>query len=556
MQRPLQGLRHASVFRESLAGLTLLAIAVPLNIGYAQIAGLPVTAGLYALIVPALVYVILVSSRQVVASPDAAAAALVFSSLVGLGVGEDDFAEMAAAQAILCGLALLIAAVLRWGFLANFLSHPILIGFVAGLALEVLVSQVRKMLGVASGHADGFFREVVELITRIPEASAPSVLLSVCALVILVGGRRLLPKAPWALLVLILATFITAGFHLDQVGVAVLGEVEAGPPQFAFPTLSFSQWASLIPSALALALITMAEGVLLSRSYGEQRGYRTDSDQDLLAFGAANVAAGLSMSFAVGSSTSRTAATDQLGSRTQLPSLIMAAGAVLLLLFGTDVLAQIPTPVIGAVVAVAVFNLLGMRDFIQLARTSPYEFGIGAVCLLGVLILGPLQGLAIAFILSLVNLARRAATPQVDALASGDADAFTEIIETPEPGELLVIRLAGQVFFANAPAISEQVTALVDAAGPETTGLVLDAEGISDVDATGAGDLRRLLDALEGRGIRVVFARVRPRLRERLETFGLLEGIGQFTTNRDAVKALAGPSSSKSSSEPRRGGHA
>lgn len=553
MQRPLQGLRRASIVRESLSGLTLLAIAVPLNIGYAQIAGLPVTAGLYALIVPTLVYVLLVSSRQVVASPDAAAAALVFSSLVGLGVGEDDFAEMAAAQAILCGLALLIAAVLRWGFLANFLSHPILIGFVAGLALEVLVSQVRKMLGNSAGDADGFFREIVELIARVPEASGPSILLSACALVILIGGRRLLPKAPWALLVLILATLLTAVFRLDQAGVAVLGEVDAGPPQFAFPTLSFSQWVSLIPSALALALITMAEGVLLSRSYGEQRGYRTDSDQDLLAFGAANVAAGLSMSFAVGSSTSRTAAMDQLGSRTQLPSIIMAAGAVLLLLFGTDVLSQIPTPVIGAVVAVAVLNLLGVRDLIQLARTSPYEFGIGTVCLLGVLILGPLQGLAIAFILSLVNLARRAATPQVDALASGDADAFTEIIETPEPGEPLVIRLAGPVFFANASAISEQVTALVDAAGPETTGLVLDAEGISDVDATGAGDLRRLLHALDGRGIRVVFARVRPPLRERLEIFGLLEGIGQFPTNRNAVKALASSSSGGSSPAPRRG---
>lgn len=543
MRRPLQGLRHASIVRESSAGLTLLAIAVPLNIGYAQIAGLPVTAGLYALIVPTLVYVILVSSRQVVASPDAAAAALVFSSLVGLGVGEEDFAAMAAAQAILCGLALIIAAVLRWGFLANFLSHPILVGFVAGLALEVLVSQVRKMLGVASGDADGFFREIVELITRVPEASWPSVLLSVCALVILIGGRRLLPAVPWALLVLVLATLLTAAFRLDQAGVAVLGEVDAGPPQFAFPTLSLDQWASLIPSALALALITMAEGVLLSRSYGEQRGYRTDSDRDLLAFGAANVAAGLSMSFAVGSSTSRTAAMDQLGSRTQLPSIIMAAGAVLLLLFGTDVLAQIPAPAIGAVVAVAVLNLLGIRDFIRLARTTPYEFGIGVVCLLGVLILGPLQGLAVAFLLSLVNLARRAATPQIDVLAAGDADAFTEIVATPEPGEPLVIRLAGHVFFANASAIVERVTALVDAAGPETSGLVFDAEGISDIDATGAGDLRRLLDVLDARGMRVVVARVRPRLRERLDTFDLLDGIEQFPTNREAVTALAGPPS-------------
>ncbi|MGV2983821.1 SulP family inorganic anion transporter [Microbacterium sp. AGC85] len=535
MQRPLQGLHRGNLLRESVVGLTLLAIAVPLNIGYAQIAGLPVTAGLYALVVPTLVYVALVSSRQVVASPDAAAAALVFSSLVGLGVGQDDFADMAAAQAILCGLALAIASVLRWGFLANFLSKPILIGFIAGLALEVLVSQVRKMLGTPAHESAGFFRELADLVTRVPEASIPSVLLSAGALLVLLLGRRVLPKAPWALMVLVIATVITAVFDLQQVGVAVLGIVEAGPPQFAFPTLGLGQWLSLIPSALALALVTMAEGVLLSRSYGEQRGYRTSADQDLLAFGAANVAAGLSMSFAVGSSTSRTAATDQLGSRTQLPSVIMAGGAVALLVFGTDVLAQIPSPVIGAVVAVAVINLLGAREFRKLARTSPYEFAIGILCLLGVLVLGPLQGLAVAFVLSLVNLARRAAAPQIDVLGPGPAVTYTEVIDNPPYGEPLVVRLSGPIFFANAAAISERVTRIVESADEDTTALILDAQGISDIDVTGADDLRRLLLALRQRGIAVVLTRLRPPLRERFDRFELLDGIQEFATNREAA---------------------
>lgn len=535
MRWPLQGLHRKNILRESVAGLTLLAIAVPLNIGYAQIAGLPVTAGLYALIVPTLVYVALVSSRQVVASPDAAAAALVFSSLVGLGVGQDDFAEMAAAQAILCGLALAIASVLRWGFLAEFLSHPILLGFVAGLALEVFVSQVRKMLGVSKGDSEGFFREVAELIASVPDASLASVLLSVGALAVLIVGRRLLPKAPWALAVLILATLITALFNLEQAGVAVLGAVEAGPPQFGFPTLTLSQWVSLVPSALALALITMAEGVLLSRSYGQQRGYRTDSDQDLLAFGAANVAAGMSMSFSVGSSTSRTAAMDQLGSRTQLPSVVMAGGTLVLLLFGTDVLAQIPAPVIGAVVAVAVLKLFGIREFVGLARTSPYELGVGIICLLGVLILGPLQGLAVAFILSLVNLARRAATPQIDVLGPGEDAAFTEVADQPTDAGALVVRVTGPIFFANAAATSAQVMSLVTSAGPGANHLILNVEGISDIDATGAEDLRRLLDTLAQHGVTVVFARLRPQLRERLRLFDLADGIRDFPSNRDAV---------------------
>lgn len=536
MQKPLRGLRSARIVRESFAGLTLLAIAVPLNIGYAQIAGLPVTAGLYALIVPTLVYAVLTSSRQVVAAPDAAAAALVFSSLVGLGVGGANLAEMAAAQAILCGLALILASILRWGFLANFLSKPILVGFIAGLAIEVLVSQVRKMLGEPAAEAEGFFREVVELVAHLFEASIPSALLSLGALIVLIAGQRLLPKVPWALTTLVLATVITAIFNLPQQGIAVLGEVDAGAPQFAFPHLSLAQWVSLIPSALALALITMAEGVLLSRTYGQRRGYPTNSDQDLLAFGAANVAAGLSMSFAVGSSTSRTAAMDQLGSRTQLPSIIMAGGALLLLLFGTDILSQIPVPVIGAVVAVAVWNLVGVREFVRLVRTSPYEFGIGIACLVGVLILGPLQGLAVAFVLSLVNLVRRAATPQVDVLGSGDANAFTEVIERPASGSPLVVRLSGPLFFANASAVSARVTGIVASAESDTRSLVLDAEGLGDLDVTAAEELRLLLDALSHRGITVVLARLRPQVRERWDRFGLSEGLRVFSTNREAVQ--------------------
>ncbi len=551
MQRTLRGLRGASILRESLSGLTLLAIAVPLNIGYAQIAGLPATAGLYALLLPTLVYVALVTSRQVVASPDAAAAALVFSSLVGLGVGEEDFAEMAAAQAILCGLFLIIASALRWGFLADFLSHPILIGFIAGLALEVLVSQIRKMLGTPSGESEGFLREIIDLVVRLPEASLPSVLLSIGALLVLLGGRRLFPHVPWALIVLISATAITSIFGLERWGVAVLGEVDAGIVPFGFPTLGVSQWVSLVPSALALALVTMAEGVLLSRSYGKRRGYRTDGDQDLLAFGAANVAAGLSMSFAVGSSTSRTAAMDELGSRTQLPSVIVAAGALLLLLFGTDAIAQIPAPVIGAVVAVAVLNLLGVRELSRLARTSPYEFAIAMVCLLGVLVLGPLQGLAIAFLLSLVNMARRAATPQVDVVTSGEANAFTDVVAAPLPGEPLVVRLAGPLFFANAAVTAERVTRAVDAAGDRIGGLVLDAEGIGDVDITAAGEMRRLLDGFARSGLTVVFARLRPALRERFDRFGLLDGVQVFATNRDAVRWLNGASPDGIAGAPR-----
>lgn len=524
MWKPLPGVTRRNLAREVLAGVTLLAIAVPLNIGYAQIAGLPATAGLYALIVPTLVYAVLVSSRQVVASPDAAAAALVFSSLTGLGVAGDDFIAMAGAQAILCGVFLIAASVLRLGFLANFLSQPILVGFVAGLAAEVLLSQVAKMLGLRLDPAGEFFPRVVELVTRLDETSVISLALSVAAVLVLLAGRRFAPALPGALIVLVIATLLTVWLHLDESGVAVLGAVEAGPPQFAFPTVGWQQWLLLIPSALALALITMAEGVLVSRSYGARRGYPVDADRDLFAFGAANVASGMSLSFSVGSSTSRTAAMDQLGSRTQIPSLVMAVGAFVLLLVGTDMLAQIPSPVIGAVVAVAIWKLLGIAELREIFRTSKYEFAVAAACLLGVLVLGPLQGLFLAFVLALINLARRASRPPIEVRAAAS-----------DP-DVIVVRFAGPLFFANGAVLAERLdSATAGGNGPPVRGVVLDATTISDIDVTGAESLRGAIALLSDRGTDVVVAALTPRQRERFRRFGILAGAQDATSVDEGI---------------------
>lgn len=542
MWRPLQGVTRQNLVRESLAGVTLLAIAVPLNIGYAQIAGLSPSAGLYALIVPTIVYALLVSSRQVVASPDAAAAALVFSSLTALHVAGEDFAAMAAAQAILCGVFLLAASVLRLGFLANFLSRPILVGFVAGLALEVLVSQLAKMVGLKLDPDDEFFARIIDLALRIGDASLISVVMSAAALSLLLLCRRFAPAIPAALLVLVVATLITVWFRLDEAGVAVLGEVESGPPQFAFPSVSWGAWLSLVPSALALALITMAEGVLVSRSYGARRGYPVSADRDLLAFGAANVAAGMSVSFAVGSSTSRTAAMDQLGSRTQVPSLVLALGAFVLLLVGTDVLAQIPSPVIGAVVSVAVLGLLGVAELRKILHQSRYEFGIGILCLLGVLTLGPLGGLFLAFVLALVNLARRASHPEIDLLAASSPTDATPVRVSPAESAsgVIVVRFAAPLFFANGSQLTDRVTELVQNADGRLRAIVLDAEAITDIDVTGAEALHEVAEMLLRQGVDLAMSRLRPGLRERFERFELLDGVQTFDTNRAALVELAG----------------
>ncbi|MCS5721764.1 SulP family inorganic anion transporter [Herbiconiux sp. CPCC 203406] len=529
---------------EVLAGVTLLAIAVPLNIGYAQIAGLAPTAGLYALVVPAIIYTLVVSSRQVVASPDAAAAALVASSVGGLAVaGSTGYASMALAQAVISGLLFVAAAVFKLGFLAAFLSKPILVGFVGGLALDIMVSQVAKMLGVKIDSGGEFVGKVADLIGGLGGVNGWSVLISVLAVGVLLAGRRLARAVPWALVVLVLATVVVVTTGLEVAGVSVLGQVEAGPPSLTWPVLDLATWLALVPSAIALTLVTMAEGLLVARSYAEKNGYTTSPNRDLLAFGAANIASGASGSFAVGSSTSRTAAMDQAGSRTQLPTLVAAVGTLLLLVFGTALLEHIPSPAIGAVVAVAILPLLGIREFRMLWKRDRFEFAIGAACFLATLFIGAIPGILISFVLALINLAKRAANPPIDVLADddpGSALLSTAAIGTTTAPGVLVIRLAAPLFFANSAVFSDTVKRAIGAVpAGSVRHLVLDLEAVTDVDVTAAETLESLLRWLHDEGVGLAFSRARPGLVDRMRVLGVLTDETVYPSNRAALEALA-----------------
>ena len=542
MHKPLVGLTGANLVREATAGVTLLAIAIPLNIGYAQIAGLPPTAGLYALVLPGILYALTVSSRQVVASPDAAAAALVASSVGALAVaGSEDYLTMCLAQALLCGVMFIGLSVFKLGFLANFLSKPILVGFVGGLALDIGVSQVAKMLGVKIDSGGEFVEKLSDLVTGLDTVNGWSVAISVAAVIVLVGGKRLARGIPWALLVLVVATVVVVVGDLADDGVKVLGTVESGAPSLSWPVLSWHQWLALVPSAIALTLVTTAEGLLVSRSYGEKRGYRTDPNQDLFAFGMGNLAAGVSGGFAVGSSTSRTAAMDQAGSRTQLPSLVTAAGTLLLLVFGTALLEDIPSPAIGAIVGVAILPLLGIKEFRELWATDRAEFGIGAICFGVTLFVGSIAGIVVAFVFALVNLARRAANPAIDVLEADDNPGHSLLVEAPAgeataPG-VVVIRMAAPLFFANGVVFGDAVRGAVNA----TDGIrhvVIDMEAVTDVDVTGAEAFEALRTWLDAKSVELAFSRVRDDARQRLEKLGLLTDEQVFDTNREAVAAL------------------
>jgi len=556
MNTALAGLNRRNVSRELLAGVTLIAIAIPLNIGYAQVAGLPATAGLYALVIPTIIWALLASSRQLVVSSDAAAASLVASSLGGMAVaGSKDYATMALAQAIICGIVFLVMSVCKLGFLANFLSKPILIGFVGGLSLDILVSQFAKMLGVQVDAGAEFTDKLAMLVGGLGETNPWSLLISAGSVVILLLGRKVAPAVPWALVVMAVATLSVALTHAGDAGVKVLGAVTSGPPALTWPMLDWTQWLALVPSALALALVVSAEGLLVSRSYGEKHRYPTKPDRDLLALSAASIAAGASGSFALGASTSRTAAMDQAGSRTQLPSIVLAIGTLLLLVFGTDLLAAIPSPAIGAVVAVAVLPLLGVPDFRKLWRLSRFEFWIGAACFAVTLFIGAIAGIVVAFVLALINLARRAANPAIDVLEE-DGNPADSLLEDAPVGQvtaagIIVVRMAAPLFFANGSVFFQAVKSAIAAAGgpEEVRHLVVDLEAVTDVDVTGAEAFEGLRVWLADAGITLAFSRVRSGALPRLGHFGVVAPEDTvYPTNRAAIAARM-PRSERAASE-------
>lgn len=540
----LRGLAPAGWPVEILAGLTLAALVIPLNIGYADVAGLPPHVGLYAGILPMVAYALFATSRHVVASPDAAIAALIGSLLGALAVpGSSRYLELVLALAVMCAAIFALFWYFRLGFLANYLSRAVLIGLVAGLGIEVLLSQVRKMMSVTV-EAEGFFSELVATIQAIPEANLYSLGLGLGSIAIVRLAKRFAPKVPGALLALIVLTAVVALFDLTAYGVKVLGDIPAGLPRLHVPQAAVGEWISLVPGALAIVALTLSEGLLLARRYAQHYGYKIDPDQEEFAYGISNLAAGLTGGLVMGSSASRTAAMDDGGARTQWPSIVSAVIITLVLLFFTEQLAMLPTAVLAGIVANAVLKLIDIDEFRELYRLRRSEFFVAVVCTLSLLALGTLPGLTIAFLLTTIEVVRRAANPKTSILVERPdrqsyqpgtvaAYAFTA------PG-IVVYRFGGPLFFANGTVIQRDVETILSADDGTLEHFIFDAEAVNDIDTTGLEALENVIELLREQGIRFAISRAYPPVPELLAHYGLLDHIGAeniFETNRAAVAA-------------------
>jgi len=569
--RPFAGLRGvtlADLPREISAGITLAALMIPLNIGYAQVAGLPPAAGLYAAIIPLVVFALLASSRHLVTSPDASMATLVGAALVAFAAPGDPLRmQYALALAVVCAVLFFIFWIFRLAFLANFLSRAVMAGFITGLGVEVFTNQVRKILaaphvaGAASGvlaaaeqiketlatsvTTEGYFVEVIALVQSIPHANLYSVAIGVSAFLIVRLMKRYAPKVPGALVALVLLTTLVALLDLPAKGVAVLGNaIPSGLPALTLPSIPLADYLRLLPGALAIVAILLCEGLLVVRSYSNKYGYKADGDQMLFAYGAANLAAAFTGSLLTGNSPSRSAAMDASGAKSQWPSLVAAVTIALVLLFFTDLLAYLPNAALAGIVANAVLSLIEVHEFRELWRMRRSEFWIATVCLLSVLALGPLRAVMIAFLLSVIDVIRRASRPETAALVEapdGSHFAPAGAGDAVSPSGLVVYRFDAPLYFANATLFLEDVERLVSQSSAPVRWFVLDAEAMVDVDTTGAGVLGQAIAMLKKRNITFAVSRAHPAFLGWLKQYELLALIDPkrfYPTNRHAATAF------------------
>jgi SulP family sulfate permease len=538
--------RPAWLRGDVLAGVTVAAYLVPQVMAYATVAGLPPVAGLWAVLPAIAGYALLGSSRLLSMGPEsttALMAATVIGPLAGGNAGR--YAGLAASLALVTGMLCLAAWLMRLGFVSDLLSRPVLIGFLAGIALSMLANQLPQLTGVP-GDGEGFFDQLDSFAEHVDAVSLTTVAVAVATLLFLFLVGRFAPRVPGPLLAVVLSTAAVKAFDLQAHGVATIGRIPSGLPSLSFPDLSsFDQ---LLLPALGLLLVGYTDVVLTARAFeSPDDGERLDTNQELLALGAVNIGAGVLHGFPVASSASRTAIAKSAGAHNQVYSLTSGVAVVAVLLFLPSLLADTPSALLGALVVYAAVQLIDIAGFRRLASFRQRELLLAVTCLVGVLAFGVLDGVLVAVGLSVAELLARVARPHdailgyVPGLAGmHDVNDYPQARTTPG---LVVYRYDSPLFFANAQDFRRRaLSAVTDASGP-VRWFVLNVEANVEVDITALDALEALRKELVRRGIVFALARVKQDLRTELDAYGLTESVGEdlifptLPTAADAYKA-------------------
>ena len=529
----MRGYKREWLTRDIVAGATLAAVAIPECMGYTSIAQTPVVTGLYTVIFPTMLFVLLGSSRLLVVGADSATAALLAAGLgaaaiPGVTPGSQEWLAYCSVIALMCGFLLIIARIFRLGFLGDFLSASVLIGFLTGVGVQVLTGQIPDMLGVPKGTGN-WFEQQWTMITSIPDLNWPTFAYAIGTIVIIRGFKRFIPAVPGAIVAVVL--FIALSNILDSAanGVAVVGAVQGGFPPIGLPqgiTLADveTNFATLSAIAFSCFVLIIAQSAATSRSFAMKHGQSVDVNRDIVGLSGASFAAGLSGTFVVNGSPTKTQILDDQKGRTQLSNLTMALIVLLVVLFFTAVLTNMPKAVLAGIVFLIGLSLVDIKGLREIGRVRKDEFVIAVVTAVVVCAVGVEQGIILAIVVSILNIIRRQYKPKdfVVGVDAGGQPTYQPAVSGVEsaPG-LIIFRYDAELFYANANRFVDDVERLIESAPTPVEWLILDAGGLDDIDYSAHRSLDGLLDYLEAKGITPCLARVDAGLMATLTSYGM-----------------------------------
>ncbi|AZD60523.1 SulP family inorganic anion transporter [Pseudomonas chlororaphis subsp. aurantiaca] len=531
-------------FRYDLqAGLSVAAVQIPIAIAYAQIVGLPPQYGLYACVLPMMVYALVGSSRQLMVGPDAATCAMVAGAIAPLALGDPErLAQLAVIVTVLVGLMLIGAGIARAGFIASFFSRPILIGYLNGIGLSLLAGQLGKVLGYKI-EGEGFILSLLNMLQRLGETHLPTLAIGAGALALLIWLPRRFARLPAALVTVAIATLCVGVLGLDSYGVSVLGPIPSGMPQLSWPQTNQAELKSLLRDALGIATVSFCSAMLTARSFAARNGYTVNANHEFLALGVSNIAAGVSSGFAISGADSRTAVNSMVGGKSQLVGIIAALVIALILLFFTAPMAWIPQAALGAVLLMAGWGLIDIQAMRVIRKLSRFEFWLCVLTTLGVIGVGVLPGIIIAVLLAILRLLKSIYQP-TDAVLGWvrGIEGQVDISQYPQArtlAGLVVYRFDDAILFFNADYFKARLLEAVERE-PEPRAVLFVAEAVTSIDVSGIVALREVRDTLLARGIVLGIARPHGTFLRMLVRSGLARELEQkllFASVRAGIRA-------------------
>jgi high affinity sulfate transporter 1 len=541
--RALLSYKRADLPSDLVAGLSVACVALPVGVAYAQLAGFGPEVGLYSSILPLLAYALLGTSRQLIVGPDSATCALVAASIAPLAAGNGElYVALSVSLSLLAGALCVGASFLRLGALADFLSRPILVGFLNGIALSIALGQMGKIFGFQVDAA-GILPRLIEVVGKLPLIHGPTLAVGLASFGILLIAPRLMPRVPAALMVMAIAAIAVKLLGLDDAGVRIIGPVPAGLPPLRIPHVPADMLHVLLADAAGLALISFSSMMLTARSFAAKNRYEIDADREFAALGVANIASAVSQGFAISGADSRTAMNDAAGGRTQVAGLVAAATVAAVLLFLTGPLQYVPIAALGAVLIGAAYSLVDIQTLKALFRVDRLELSLSLLATLGVVTIGAVQAILLAVVLALVRFVRLVSRPHVEVLGEADdLHGFHSIERHPNArttAGLVLFRFNGPIVFFNAPYFKQRVIAAAAERGPELKWFVLDLIPVTIVDVTGLYTMQELAITLQARGVVVGIAGRQTEWDQWFQRRGIerLTGVRTFPTLAVALEA-------------------